>query len=134
MLQRRKSLVLALCAVAAWYGWTTFARSAQETVTLHISGVRNQDHFARVWVVADRPYLWIRAEGPDRRWLRPLEEKQSVILSRDGQRSRYAASVREDLEAREYVDALFREKYGVADVVRGLLVQRQTIPIRLTPL
>lgn len=130
----RRSLQLVLCIATAWFVWSVFARSAQETVTLHVSDVRNEDHFARVWVVEDRPFLWIRAEGPDRRWLGPLTQKQQVTLTRAGRRSHYAASVREDAEARSYVDALFREKYGTADLARDVIFDRQTIPIRLTPL
>ena len=130
----QKTLVIILCSVAAWYGWTAFARSAREVVTLRVSDVRNKDYYARLWVVEERPYLWIRAESPDRRWLPPLRERSSVTLWRGDRRSRYDARAWEDPDARRYVDALFREKYGLADLARDWLLDRQTIPIRLTPL
>ena len=130
----RKTLVILLCSAAAWYGWTAFARSAREVVTLHVAGAKNKDYYARLWVVEARPYLWIRAERPDRRWLRPLRESPRVTLVRGGRKSRYQASVWERPDVSEDVDALFRQKYGDADLVREWLVDRQTIPIRLEPL
>ena len=131
---RRKTLVIILCSAAAWYGWAAFARSASEVVTLPVSGARNKDYYTRLWVVEARPYLWIRAERPDRSWLRPLRENSSVTLRRRDNRSRYEATVWEKPHVREEIDVLFREKYGLADLARDWLFDRRTIPIRLTPL
>lgn len=132
MQQRRKTLVILLCGAAAWYGWTVFSRS--ERVTLHLSDVRHEDYYARIWVVDERPFLWIRAERPDRTWLAPLRESSSVTITRGARRARYAAEVWQGQDAREHVDALFRAKYGFADLVRAWLFHRETVPIRLTPL
>ncbi len=128
-----KTLGILLCVAAVWFGWTAFARSTGEVVTLHVSSAQNKDYFPRLWVVDARPYLWIRAERPDRRWLSALRERPRVKLSRGGRSARYQAAVWARPEVSEDVDALFREKYGLADLVRERLFARQTIPIRLTP-
>ncbi len=128
-----KTLVALLCGAVVWLGWTEFARSTGEVVTLHVSSAQNKDYFPRLWVVDARRYLWIRAERPDRRWLSALRERPRVMLSRGGRSARYEAAVWERSDVSRDVDALFREKYGLADLVRERLFERRTIPIRLTP-
>ena len=128
-----KTLGILLCVAALWLGWTAFGRSAGEVVTLHVSSAQNKDYYPRLWVVDARPYLWVRAERLDRDWLSALRERPRVKLSRGGRSARYQAAVWERPEVSEDVDALFREKYGLADLVRERLFARQTVPIRLTP-
>ena len=130
---QRKTIVLALCAVALYYGWQALGRSAEEVATLYAPGVGTDDHYTRVWVVEDRPYYWIRAEKPTRSWLPAVRENPEVTLTRRGQRLDFRAVVHEDPESVAFVDARFREKYGVADAARELLTQRQSVPIRLEP-
>jgi hypothetical protein len=127
----RKTLFLALCAALLALAWNTV--STQEKVMLHVSGTRD-DYYARIWVVEAKPYLWIRADSPRRRWLEPLREYPNVYLWRDGDRRPYHAVIWEDAGSSEYVDQLFREKYGYVDLVRSLLRRSPSIPIRLDPL
>jgi hypothetical protein len=122
-----------LLAGALVLGWRSFSRGAQETVVLRTSTVGNQDHFATLWVVDAHPYVWIRAEDRRRRWLGSVEAHPEVELRRNGRTLRYRATLYDTPEARAYVDAMFREKYGLADRVRDLLAPRDTLPIRLDP-
>jgi hypothetical protein len=129
----RKAITYLLIGCAVFVGWKSFARGAQETVLLHTATVRNQDHFATLWVVDDGPRVWIRAENRERRWLGPVQVDPKVELRRRGRTQRYLAVPFDDPDAIAYVDALFRAKYGFADRVRALFDTRDPLPIRLEP-
>jgi hypothetical protein len=129
----RQTVVYLLIGLAFFFGWKNFSRAAQETVVLRTSTLENQDRFATLWVVDDHPHVWIRAEDPRRRWLRPVQANPNVELVRGGRTLRYRATPFDTPEARTYVDAMFREKYGFADRVRESLGHRDTLPIRLDP-
>jgi len=83
--------------------------------------------------VDDPPHVWIRAEDHRRRWLGAVQANPAVELRRGGETRRYRATLYDTAAARAYVDARFREKYGLADRVRALLGERDTLPIRLDP-
>jgi hypothetical protein len=112
--------------------WRTVA--SLEVVTLDILAAR-KEHYARIWVVDARPFVWIRAESPDRSWLEPRRQNPDVVLWRGGRRIAYHAVFFDDApeDARYQVDALFREKYGAVDLLRSLVRRTPTIPIRLDP-
>jgi hypothetical protein len=129
----RRALTCLLIGVAGFHGWKSLSRAAQETVVLRTSTLRNADHFATLWVVDAPPHVWIRAEDRRRRWLAPVQADPDVELRRGGATFRYRAVPFDTPEARAWVDRLFREKYGLADRVRGLLGDRDTLPIRLDP-
>jgi len=129
----RQALTCLLIGFASFHGWKNLSRAAQETVVLRTSTLRNADHFATLWVVDDHPHVWIRAEDRRRRWLGPVQADPDVELRRAGATFRYRATLFDTPEARAYVDRLFREKYGLADRVRELLGERDTLPIRLDP-
>jgi hypothetical protein len=128
----RKTLLFALCVGFGMFAWNTI--SAQEKVMLQVSGERD-DYYARLWVVEAKPYLWIRAETPTRRWLEPLRAHPNVYLWRGEQRLPFHAVIWEDRssDAHAYVDRLFRQKYGFVDQARALLRSTPTILIRLEP-
>jgi hypothetical protein len=128
----RRIFVWALIASLAAVAWN--AISAQEVATLEVSDALD-DYYARVWVVDDKPFSWIRAETPTRSWLDPVRKNPGVYLWRHGIRKPYRAVVWEDQasDAHDYVDALFREKYGYMDVLFSLLRTQPTVPIRLEP-
>jgi hypothetical protein len=130
---QRRTLVLALCAVALYYGWKALGRSADEVATLYAPGIGTDDHYTRVWVVEDRPYYWIRAEKPTRSWLPAVRGNPDVTLTLRGQRLALRADIREDPETVIFVDTLFRAKYGLADAARDVLTERHSVPIRLEP-
>jgi hypothetical protein len=128
----RKTLLLAFCVALGALAWNTIA--AQESVTLQVSSAR-EDHYAELWVVEAKPYLWLRAETPTRRWLEPLRENPDVMLWRGGQRLFFRAVIWEDKasDAHAFVDGLFREKYGWVDQLRALGRTAPTVLIRLEP-
>lgn len=127
----RRNLLLAAALVAAALAWN--AVSALEVATLAVPGLRD-DHYARVWVVDASPYVWIRAETPRRRWLEPLRASPNVFLWRGDRRGAYQARIWEKADAHDYVDGLFRAKYGLADRLRRFGRRSPTILIRLEPL
>jgi len=120
-----------LIALAAVYGWQSLSRTSHETVLLHIPGVRNQDTYATLWIVEDRQHLWLRGETPQRRWLEHLQDSPLVELRRNGETQSFRAHLYDTPDARAYVDAMFRAKYGLADELRALMTRRDSIPIRL---
>lgn len=129
----RRKLLIALLAVTAWYAWGNLSRGAGEIATLSAPGGGIEDRYARVWVVQERPYYWIRAEKPTRRWLESIYENPEVVLHVGDERLRCTAEIREDRGAVEHVNALFRAKYGLADEVREAIGNRQPVPVRLLP-
>jgi hypothetical protein len=129
----RQKLAYLLLGVALFFSWKSFSHAAQETVVLHTGTVGNQDHFATLWVVDADGHVWIRAETRQRSWLGPLETHPEVELRRAGRTRRYEAVPMDDPEAIAYVNALFREKYGLADRLRELTTARDPLPIRLDP-
>lgn len=129
----RRTVFLLLLAGAAWFAWHAAVNAMGETATLYAPGVGIEDHYTRLWWVEDRPYVWIRAEKPTRSWLPAVRANPNVTLTRDGQRSAWHATLREDGESVAFTNALFREKYGLADELRDLLEDRHPVPIRLEP-
>lgn len=127
----RRILVSLAIGCAVYYGWKLLSPAARETVLLHTAAVRNQDHYATIWVVDDGPYLWIRAENRSRRWLDPVLSKPRLELRRAGATLRYDARAFDTPEAAARVDALFRAKYGLSDRFRELAENRDPLPIRL---
>ena len=129
----RQLVTWLLVGTALYVGWENFSRAAQETVVLRTSTLANEDHFATLWVVDDPPHVWIRAETRQRRWLDSVLKHPEVELRRDGRTLRYTATPYDTDEAHAYVDAMFREKYGLADRLGELLEPRDTLPFRLDP-
>jgi hypothetical protein len=129
----RRTTVYLLIGAALFFGWRSLSRATRETVVLSTSTLGSQDRFATLWVVDDPPHVWIRAEDRTRRWLGAIEANPDVELRRAGRTLRYHATPYDTPEARDYVDALFREKYGFADRVRDSLGRRDPLPIRLDP-
>jgi hypothetical protein len=127
----RKTLTIALLLSLVGLAWNTV--KAQEVITLHVLGPGTTNHYAQLWVVEAKPYLWIRADQPSRKWLEGVRANPDVFVWRGGQRQEYRATIREDRETREYVDGLFREKYGYMDKLREPLRAKHTIPIQLDP-
>jgi hypothetical protein len=79
----RRTMLTALLLVTAYYAWGNLSRSVGEIATLHAPGSGIDDHYARVWVVEEGPYYWLRAETPSRRWLESIYENP-IVASRPG--------------------------------------------------
>jgi len=126
-----RNLTLIVIALAAFFAWQKLSPGNQEVVVLRTATLNGEDYFATLWVVEAENHLWIRAETPTRRWLPAVRADPEVVVRRHGRDRRYVAKIYDDPEAREYVDSLFRAKYGLADAVRAMFTRRETIPIRL---
>jgi hypothetical protein len=128
----RGKVIFALIAVIAFFGWKNLSVLAHQTAVLHIpAAMRNQDTFVTLWVVEDRQSVWIRAERRQRLWLDLLRGNPIVELTSNGHTVTYRANPLDDLETQAYVDGMFRRKYGRADELRGLVLRRDAVPIRL---
>lgn len=128
----RGKVFFVLIAVITFLVWENLSVSAHKTAVLHIPPVaRSQDIFVTLWVVEDAQSLWIRAESRRRLWLDLLRDNPLVELTRSGQTISYRANPFDDPDSQAYVDGMFREKYGRADQLRGLVLPRDTVPIRL---
>jgi len=87
--------------------------------------------FPSLSVVEDQQSLWIRAENRRRLWLDLLRDDPLVPLTRSGQTISYRPTPFDDPDSQAYVDRMFREKYGRPDQLRGWVMPRDTVPIRL---
>jgi hypothetical protein len=127
----RGTFLLLVVTAVVYFGWQNVSRTSNETVVLSIPpSDLKQDTYVHLWVVEDAHGLWLRAESPDRLWLRNLRDSPLVELRRHDDEQKYFATIDDTTRARERVDLMFRAKYGIADEVRGLL-GRQSVPIRL---
>ena len=108
--------------------------ASKDIVVLYTKDVDYHDRYTTLWVVPESGRLWIRAAKPDRRWLADIRPDRNVRLDRDGSRHYYRPILVRDLRTRERVDRLMRQKYGIADRVRELLLGPDTVAIQLTPL
>jgi len=129
----RRTLAWLLAALITVSLWNLVA--AQEVATLQVPAMAGtEDHFARVWVVDARPFVWIRAEESDTPWLEAVRRQPDVVLHRGERRIPYRARIRPDPESVSYTDALFREKYGAVEwLLRVVRRGRPPIPVRLEP-
>jgi hypothetical protein len=104
---------------------------SQEVATLYLPGRRIDEHFARVWVADAGPYIWVRANPTVVGWLEAAGEAPNVTLWRGEERAAWRARIWEREETAGYVDALFREKYGVTDWLRSQVQRTPLVPVRL---
>jgi hypothetical protein len=128
----RKSILVLGLSVALFYGGFNWIK-AVEVATLRARPLGTQPHTARVFVVDDPPFVWIRAERPDRLWLKAIRANPEVRVTRENREVAYEAIVSNGRGSHEHVDSLFREKYGVLDVLSGWVSERDAVPIRLEP-
>jgi hypothetical protein len=127
----RRTLQIALVALAAYLGWQNLSLATTDVVVLRTFGTGHVEHYASLWVIEDGRHLWIRADNRERRWLEHVRANRQVELSRGGQTRAYQVTFFDDPDARAYVDSRIRQKYGFADWVRALIDVRDTLPIRL---
>lgn len=110
-------------------------RSASKDIAvLYTKDVDYRDRYTTLWVVAESRRLWIRAAKPDRRWLADIRPDRNVRLELNGSRQFYRPVLVRSVRTRERVDRLMRQKYGIADRLRELLLGRDTVAVQLTPL
>ncbi len=121
-------LLLGILITIAYAGFNWVA--AVEVATLHPIPPTAP---ARVFVVDDPPFVWVRAERSDRDWLQAIEAHAQVRLARGDREIHYYAIVSNRESTNEEIAALFREKYGFLDTLWGWWSDRDAVTIRLEP-
>ena len=133
-MSRRSILGLGICAALAYaaYDWTG---KNVEVVTLHASGAYT-DSYTQLFI-ADDPndshVVWIRAERPNRIWLKSVRANPEVTVHRGDLDIAYHATVWNGEGDLARVDRLFRAKYGEIDELAAWFFRRDEVPIRLEP-
>lgn len=124
----------ALVAVLALLGGGVLGLSELGEVVVITTGSGEDRGTTRVWVVDSDGRPWLRAGQPENRWLARLRTHPELEMERGGTVGRYRAVLVETPEARERLNALFAEKYGIADRLIGVLRDSSRVtPIRLDP-
>ncbi len=130
----RRTLLLLLLGACAFWGWQNLTHATGEVAVLRTTGTGHVEHYASVWFVRANQGLWIRAENRQRHWLAEIGANPRVELAIGGQTRAYQAHPMDIPNYQAYIDGEFRKKYGVTDWVRSLKGDRDTLPIRLTPI
>lgn len=102
----------------------------REVVVLRTPDGEGNWQETRLWVVDYDGALWVHSEGPA--WHQRFAGDPVVELRRHGRVQRYRATP--DADAHPAIDALLREKYGIADRwVRFIApCNDATLPVRLS--
>lgn len=113
-------------------GGSIVASESGEVVTLQTQGADGAPRETRLWVVDDGGKQWLRAGGPDSKWLLDIQGNPVVQVERDGRSAQYTAVP--DAASRDRLNPLFAEKYGWAEAyIDALLGSDDATPIRLDP-
>lgn len=113
------------------FGGSFVASESGEVVTLQTQG-EDGPRETRLWVVDEGGRQWLRAGGPESRWLLDIQGNPAVQVERDGRSAPYTAVP--DAASRDRLNPLFAEKYGWADAyIDALLDSSDATPIRLDP-
>jgi hypothetical protein len=124
--------LLLLALGVAWFALEMLAAESGEVVVLTTRDAEGAPHETRLWVVDLEGRAWLRAGADAAGWYGRLAASPEVEVTRSGVSSRYRAVPAPD--ARDRVNALMREKYGLADRWIGFWFDRSdAIPIRLDP-
>lgn len=120
--------ILALLGVGSW-----LAGERTEVVVLRTFDAAGAVYETRLWAVDQGGAVWVRVANPGRAWYQRLRANPRVELIRERRKRAMLAAPDESPEARRAVDAAFSAKYGLVDAWYGLLLRRDPVPIRLTP-
>lgn len=125
--------VLVILGVAAAFGVIgMIASESGEVVVLRTTDASGAAHETRLWVVEHDGDWWLRAGSPDNAWLARLRERPEIEVERDGEARVWRAVPTP--EARDAVNALMREKYGLADRwIDWTFGREDAVPVRLEP-
>jgi hypothetical protein len=119
-------LALLAAAASAWL-------LGLERVVLRTGLESDRVHESSLWVAEDGFYLWVEAPDAHPGWYGALLADPLVEVRRHGRTERFRAEVMPG-ELRR-VEELYREKYGLAHALCGLVRDRsRAIPIRLARL
>ena len=130
---RRLALIVGglVLFVALFFASFIVVGETGEVVVLHSSDDAGEVHETRLWVVDSGGAFWLRSGSSARGWAERVAKRPAVEVERSGQRRHYAASAVPTAEARELIDRLMREKYGLADWWATLLRPDEPLPFRL---
>jgi hypothetical protein len=121
-------LVLALVV----FGSQMLASESGEVVVLRTQDASGGVHETRLWVVEHEGRPWLRAGNADTGWLVRLQAQPQVEVVRGGETLRVRAVP--VAEARDRINELMNEKYGLADgYVCAFFPRESKIPVRLDP-
>lgn len=103
-----------------------------EVVTIQTQASDGSFRSTPVWIVQIHGTPYLRAGSPSARWLDRLRARPEVLVERGGVERRYLAHPREDPRYRRAVNRAMAEKYGLADQLVTLFIDRNdSVPIRL---
>ena len=125
----KKILLTVLGLVVGLLALQMIASESGEVVVLSSMGESGPEE-TRLWVVEYEGYQYLRAGAPESGWFSRIRNNGRVGLDRDGVRAAYDAIPQ--VEVRDQVNDLMRQKYGWADQFIALLFGRDdATPIRL---
>jgi hypothetical protein len=126
------SVVVVAVAVLVVAAHMAFIEVGREVVTLRTQRPDGSWQKTRLWIVDDGDSSWLHSAGDA--WLKRFEGDPVVELERGGKIRRYRARAVPGPHPR--IDALLREKYGLADRwVRFIAPDgEKTVVVRLDPL
>jgi hypothetical protein len=132
MRRARRIVAVLLLVPFLVLGGSFVASESGEVVTLQTQGADGPRE-TRLWVVDEGGRQWLRAGGPESKWLLDIRGNPTVQVERDGRSAPYTAVP--DVASRDRLNPLFAEKYGWADAyIDALLGRDDATPIRLDPL
>jgi hypothetical protein len=124
----------AVAALALLWAVLLVAAEAMEVVVLTTWDSGGAAHATRLWIVDDAGAAWLRCGGPERGWCARVRTRPEVELRRGDVTARFQAVIVDTPEARDRIDARMREKYGLTDLLIGMLEGGfDTVPVRLDP-
>lgn len=117
-------------------GGQYLASEAGEVVVIESRDAEGQARHTRIWVVDDAGVQWIRGK-PESGWVQRVLADFEIRVERGGVEKSYRAVPDRDPQARQRVNALMRDKYGIADryvaVTLGDSDRSSVLPFRLEP-
>ena len=133
-----KKIAIAIGAVAGLFLLLGVAQllasESGEVLVLETLDAAGQSHQTRLWVVDEAGALW---GGPDSGWVQRLLDNPEIRAERADHQAPFLAVPQRDREARERVNTLMRDKYGLADrfiaLTMGDTDREGSLPIRLDP-
>ena len=104
-----------------------------EVVTLDRAEANGDVSQVRIWIVDQDNMSWVEHGDPGSFWITQLSESPDVVLSREGQTSKYFGTA--DADSHDLYHQLRSAKYGWADQVvalfTGSAAECQGVPVRL---
>jgi hypothetical protein len=115
------------------FGMQIVASESGEVVVLR-TFVGGDAQETRLWIVDDAGTSWLRAGQPSAGWYQRVLQNPDVEVERGGQTFEYRAFPVEGGPAAQHVNSLMFDKYGWAEQVIGILIDRsRSVAIRLDP-